>query len=183
MLLKGCLHIHTTCSDGKMSPQEVANAYESRGYDFIAFTDHDYLLKHNYRDLYSQVKTDMIVFHGIELTVFVNGYVHVSRIEGEHEVLHVFNHIGEYDFTPDQLKVRLTELEKMYPLDAVEITKKGFRDSVFESLDIAYPKIASDDSHTTTGIGRAWIELDADREKDAIIKKIQKGKFWNCYLS
>ena len=143
MLLKGCLHTHTTCSDGKMSPQEVANAYESRGYDFIAFTDHDYLLKNNYRELYSQVKTDMIVFSGIELTVFVHGYVHVSKIEGDQEVLHVFNHIGEYDFTPEQLRVRLTELEKLYPLDAVEITKKGFRDSVFESLDIPYPKIAS----------------------------------------
>ena len=31
MLLKGCLHTHTTCSDGKLSPQEVANEYGSRG--------------------------------------------------------------------------------------------------------------------------------------------------------
>ncbi len=45
MLLKGSLHIHTTCSDGEMTPQEVANAYAERGFDFIAFTDHDYLLK------------------------------------------------------------------------------------------------------------------------------------------
>ena len=45
MVLKGCLHTHTTCSDGKMTPQQVADAYEARGYDFIAFTDHDYLLK------------------------------------------------------------------------------------------------------------------------------------------
>ena len=51
MLLKGCLHTHTTCSDGKLSPQAVADAYESRGYDFVAFTDHDYLLKPNYREL------------------------------------------------------------------------------------------------------------------------------------
>ncbi len=26
MFLKGCLHTHTSCSDGKLTPQEVANA-------------------------------------------------------------------------------------------------------------------------------------------------------------
>lgn len=182
MLLKGCLHTHTTCSDGKLSPQEVANAYESKGYDFIAFTDHDYLLKQDYRETYRQVKTDMIILYGIELTVFVNGYLHVAKIEGDTDELHIFNHIGEYDFTLEQLSVRLAELEKMYPLDAVEITKKGFRDRAFESLSIAYPKIASDDSHTLGGIGRAWIELDTEREKDSIIRLIRQGKFWNCYL-
>ncbi|MBW6486243.1 MAG: PHP domain-containing protein [Syntrophobacterales bacterium] len=182
MLLKGCLHTHTTCSDGELSPQEAAAAYEAKGYDFIAFTDHDHLLKKNYLDLYRQVKTDMIIFYGIELTVFVNGYVHVGKIAGDQEELHIFNHIGEYDFTPEQLLARLAELEKLYPLDAVEITKKGFRDRVFEALAIAYPKIASDDSHTAAGIGRAWVELDAKREKDAIIKSVKKGEFWNCYL-
>jgi len=182
MLLKGCLHTHTTCSDGKLSPQEVANEYESRGYDFIAFTDHDYLLKPNYREIYGQVKTNMIIFYGIELSVFVNGNIHVTKIEGDNEVLHIFNHIGEYDFTPEQLLVRLAELEKKYPLDAVEITTKGYRDEVFESLDIAYPKLASDDSHTLGGIGRAWIELDAQRRKDSIIRAIKKGKCWNCYI-
>jgi hypothetical protein len=116
------------------------------------------------------------------LTVFVNGYIHVSKIEGDKEVLHIFNHIGEYDFTPKQLLLRLKELEKMYPLDAVEITKKGFRDMVFESLNIAYPKIASDDSHTLGGIGRAWIEMDTNREKDSIIQAVKQGKCWNCYI-
>jgi hypothetical protein len=124
----------------------------------------------------------MIIFYGIELSVFVNGNIHVSKIEGDNEVLHIFNHIGEYDFTPEQLLARLVELEKMYPIDAVEITTKGYREMVFESLDIAYPKIASDDSHTLIGIGRAWVELDAKREKDSIIQAIKEGEFWNCYL-
>ena len=45
MLLKGCLHTHTTASDGNLTPQQTADAYADLGYDFIAFTDHDYLLK------------------------------------------------------------------------------------------------------------------------------------------
>ena len=156
--------------------------YESKGYDFIAFTDHDYLLKPDYREAYDQVKTSMIILYGIEMTVFVKGYIHVTKIEGDNEALHIFNHIGEYDFTPEQLLERLGELEKMYPLDAVEITAHGFRDMEFESLNISYPKLASDDSHTEGGIGRAWVELDANREKDAIIRAIRAGKFWNCYV-
>ena len=182
MLLKGALHVHTTCSDGELTPQEVANAYEERGFDFIAFTDHDYLVKPNYRDVCSQVKSGMILFHGIELTVFVKGYVHVNKIEGDKEVLHVFNHIGEYDLTLAQIRHRTRKIAEKYPLDAVEITTKGFREKEIESLDLPYPKIASDDMHTRVGIGRAWIEMDAPRDKDAIIRAIKKGRFWNCFL-
>lgn len=182
MLLKGGLHIHTNCSDGALTPQEIADAYEERGYDFIAFTDHDYLLKPNYREIYAQVKSGMIIFHGIELTVFVKGYVHVSRIEGDKEVLHVFNHIGEYDLTLEQIRDRTERIAESFPLDVIEITTKGFRQRELESLDLPYPKIASDDSHTSVGIGRAWIELDAQENKDSIIRAIKKGEFWNCYL-
>ena len=182
MLMRGCLHIHTTCSDGKMTPQQVADAYEVRGYDFIAFTDHDYLLKPDYRDEYARVKSDMIIFTGVENTVFVKGYVHVNKIEGDSEVLHVFNHIGEYDLSADQVLNRLKHLEKIFPIDAVEITSKGFRVPEFEDLPIGYPKLASDDSHDIVGVGRAWIELDAGRDKDSIIRAIKQGDFWNCYI-
>ena len=34
------LHVHTTRSDGKLSPEEVARLYKSAGYDAIAVTDH-----------------------------------------------------------------------------------------------------------------------------------------------
>ena len=38
--LKGNLHSHTTCSDGRLSPQQRADAYAAHGYDFLAITDH-----------------------------------------------------------------------------------------------------------------------------------------------
>ena len=37
---KGNLHTHTTCSDGKHTPEEVLREYADNGYDFIALTDH-----------------------------------------------------------------------------------------------------------------------------------------------
>ena len=37
---KGNLHMHTTCSDGRVSPEQAEDMYEQAGYDFIALTDH-----------------------------------------------------------------------------------------------------------------------------------------------
>ena len=37
---KGNLHLHTTVSDGVKTPEEAYELYRSRGYDFIARTDH-----------------------------------------------------------------------------------------------------------------------------------------------
>ena len=37
---KGNLHTHTTESDGKLSPEECYALYKSKGYDFLARTDH-----------------------------------------------------------------------------------------------------------------------------------------------
>ncbi|HFD40237.1 MAG TPA: phosphotransferase [Anaerolineae bacterium] len=38
---KGCLHVHSTASDGRLAPDEVLAWYRQRGYHFVALTDHD----------------------------------------------------------------------------------------------------------------------------------------------
>jgi hypothetical protein len=37
---KGCLHVHSTRSDGDRAPEEVLAWYRARGYHFVALTDH-----------------------------------------------------------------------------------------------------------------------------------------------
>ena len=37
---KGNTHAHSTMSDGRLSPEEVFETYQSSGYDFLALTDH-----------------------------------------------------------------------------------------------------------------------------------------------
>jgi hypothetical protein len=37
---KGNLHLHSTRSDGTLSPADVIDAYRAKGYDFVALTDH-----------------------------------------------------------------------------------------------------------------------------------------------
>ena len=97
MLLKGALHVHTTCSDGTLTIEQVLEVYSRLGFDFIALTDHDYLLRPGAYDCVPDKHNDMIIFKGVELTIFEKGYVHVNRITGERETLHIFNHPAELD--------------------------------------------------------------------------------------
>ena len=43
---KANMHCHTTVSDGKLSPEEVKEAYKANGYSIVAYTDHDILVPH-----------------------------------------------------------------------------------------------------------------------------------------
>ena len=43
---KGNMHCHSTCSDGKQTPEELKALYKAHGYSFLAITDHDHLNGH-----------------------------------------------------------------------------------------------------------------------------------------
>ncbi len=182
MFLKGQLHIHTTLSDGTMTPQEAADVYAGMGFDFLAFTDHDHLLKPSYREAIAAVRSEMLIFPGIELTVPCSkGYVHVSRIEGERDLLHIFNHPADYGLGLKETLACLAEVAARYPLDAIEVTHHGFATPHFDIPGIGYPGVAADDAHERSGCGRGWIELDCERRKDKIIAAIRRGDFRNGY--
>jgi len=181
MHLKGALHTHTNCSDGDLSINEVVRIYSSLGFDFIALTDHDYLLRPDAYNCVKNIQTDLIIFTGVELTVFEKGYVHVNQINGDNEVLHIFNHPSELDLPMHKAIDRIMTVAEKLPLDAIEVTSKGFRSQEFEIPEIPFQKVATDDSHTRIGCGRAWVEMDCMRDKDKIIRAIRNGDFWNCY--
>ncbi len=43
---KANLHVHTTVSDGEMTPEEIKRIYMERGYSIVAFTDHEVMVPH-----------------------------------------------------------------------------------------------------------------------------------------
>lgn len=43
---KANLHIHTTVSDGEMTPEEIKRIYMEQGYSIVAFTDHEIMVPH-----------------------------------------------------------------------------------------------------------------------------------------
>ena len=180
--LKGQLHAHSTLSDGSLSPQELVRVYEDLGFDFLAVTDHDHLTKSSYYDSLRQLDTKLILFFGIELTIHcTKGYVHVGRIEGEQQTLHIFNHPSDYHLSLKETLQCIREVAARHPLDAVEATNHGFYTPEFDIPDIGYPTIAADDSHNRLGCGRGWIEVACARQKDAIIEAIKAGRHRNCY--
>ena len=44
---KANMHCHSTVSDGRKTAEELKEAYLSRGYSILAFTDHDRFVRHN----------------------------------------------------------------------------------------------------------------------------------------
>jgi predicted metal-dependent phosphoesterase TrpH len=64
---RGNLHLHTTNSDGALSPAEAADAYRRAGYDFLAITDHWHLTDPAEVD----IGGDMLLVPGEE----INGYL------------------------------------------------------------------------------------------------------------
>ncbi|MDD4796648.1 MAG: CehA/McbA family metallohydrolase [Eubacteriales bacterium] len=71
---KGNLHTHTTCSDGRRTPDEAEALYRQNGYDFIAFTDH-------WSPQFGRQDKDFVVLGGVELDVTLPyGVCHVVGI-------------------------------------------------------------------------------------------------------
>ena len=61
---KANLHSHTTCSDGKLTPEIAKAEYMKRGYSIVAFTDHEAFVTHN--DLKDE---NFLPLNGFEFTI------------------------------------------------------------------------------------------------------------------
>ena len=44
---KANLHAHSTISDGRLTPEELKEAYKSRGYSVLSLTDHELMIPHH----------------------------------------------------------------------------------------------------------------------------------------
>jgi hypothetical protein len=181
--LKGALHTHTSCSDGELKPQELLEVYHRLGFDFVALTDHDFLLQPAAYDDVPDEFEKVLVFKGVEKTVFARGYFHVTEIHGDREMLNIFDHPADYNLPVDRIIERIQEIQAIMPLHAVEVTSKGFYTAEFDIEQIPYPKVASDDCHTREGCGRAWIEVACEKDRDAILRAIKTGGARACLSS
>jgi hypothetical protein len=178
-LLRGNLHAHTTFSDGVRSPQALVDEYESRGYDFLAITDHEdhtNWVEPNYRNALARVRTNLLLFQGIEVNFDPIGAQHVGKVIGDRETLWVLNHPARYKLSVAETIERVETIRAAgWPLAAIEVTDTGHYRPVYDTDAIPLVKIATDDAHRPPHFGRAWIEVDAPRDRDAIIRAIHAG--------
>jgi predicted metal-dependent phosphoesterase TrpH len=175
--LRGNLHAHSLFSDGVRSVDQVIAAYEALGYDFLAITDHDDRVPRHYWRALAAIRPHLLLFRGVEL-----GYQplaqHVGRVYGEREVLHVLNHPARYDLSVEETVRRVAIISGAgLAIDAVEVTDTGHYRAQYDTDLIRLPKIATDDSHREPHVGRAWIEVEAPRDRDAILRAVKAGDF------
>ncbi len=87
--LRGDLHIHTTFSDGRQTPEVVSANYRSHGYDFFAITDHHrYYPSLKAIEFYKDIPTEFLIVPGEE--------VHIADVNGKYSSAHIVNFGGLY---------------------------------------------------------------------------------------
>ncbi|HTY79567.1 MAG TPA: PHP domain-containing protein [Candidatus Bathyarchaeia archaeon] len=176
-ILKGNLHAHTTFSDGRFPVEEVISRYRDLGYDFLAITDHDDLIEPDYWLNIPASDDRMIILPGVELD-YKPLSQHVGKVTGDRETLYILNHPARYALTVDQALRRIRRIsQEWFPIHAVELSDTGVYRGEYDVEAIELPKIATDDSHHDEHIGRAWIEVSAARNPDAILRSIKAGDF------
>jgi hypothetical protein len=102
----------------------------------------------------------------------------VGKVTGDRETLHVLNHPARYGLTVEEVVQRIRVISSAgLPIDAVEVTDTGVYRPEYDVEAIGLPRIATDDSHRDPDFGRAWIEVDAALNADAIIRAVRAGDF------
>ena len=177
-LLRGNLHAHTTFSDGIRSPAALVQEYESRHYDFLAITDHE---DHEnldwpaYERELAKLAPSLLLFRGVELN-YPRFAQHVGRVDGDGETLWILNHPARYRLSVAETLDRIAEIKRWgWPLDAIEVTDTGHYRAIYDTPTIPLVKLATDDAHRPPHFGRAWVEVEAPRSRDAIIRAIRAG--------
>jgi hypothetical protein len=175
--LRGNLHAHTVFSDGVKSPADLIAEYEALGYDFLAITDHEDLIDDSYWRALGKLSSRLLLFQGVEIS-YQPFAQHVGRVIGDRETLYVLNHPARYRLSVAQTIERTRILRRDgLAIDAVEVTDTGRYRPLYHSDEIPLTKIATDDAHKPLHFGRAWIEVEAPRDRDAIIRAIRAGDF------
>ena len=75
---KANLHAHSTFSDGKLTPEEMKQAYRDRGYSILAITDHEHPKSH-----FSLSDPDFLMLTGYEAYIRVSSTAKFDPYEPE----------------------------------------------------------------------------------------------------
>ena len=102
----------------------------------------------------------------------------MGKVTGDRETLFILNHPARYSLTVEQTLRRIRAITRDgLPIHAVEITDTGVYQAEYDVDTIPLPKVATDDGHRDEDFGRAWVEVDAARSPDAILRAIKAGEF------
>ncbi len=200
---RGCLHTHSTNSDGAFTPKEVVEWYKRCDYDFICLTDHDTctdatgLSDENFLVLFGSELTakrkDSGVKHhilgiGLQSPIELNGerlypqelIDRIRSCEGEAIVAHPY-------WTGSTVN-DLSELHGHLGLEVYNTSTfvedgRGFSNVHWDQLldlGICTWGFATDDSHwRISDAGGGWVEVNArELTRESILDALREGKFY-----
>ncbi len=111
---KANLHTHSTISDGKLTPDEVKQAYKDKGYQILALTDHNIAVDHSYMN-----EPDFLMLTGAEADItaqqgapFAAQTYHLNLIAKKPDTVY-FPVCSTYDVSPAADYVEKMQCEKM----------------------------------------------------------------------
>ena len=200
---KGCLHTHSTNSDGRFTPQQVVEWYRNYGYDFICLTDHD-----TFTDVSGFSTKDFLVLFGAELTAskLDSGVKHhivavglESSFAAKKEQFHpqelidrIRRSAGEaivaHPYWTGSTVNDMSDLQgylglEVFNTSAYVMEGRGFSNVHWDQL-LDRGKctwgFAVDDSHWENGdAGGGWIEVNATKlERGSILRAMREGRFY-----
>jgi hypothetical protein len=201
---RGSLHIHSTASDGELTPEQVLAWYQSRGYHFLALTDH-----HVYH-AGQAVADDWITLSGIEVEGVdpVSGRYHLvglgmwrppdiglRRDRALQDMIARLQDVGgrvmlAHPYWSGQMSKDLLGLEGCFALEVYnggcEVDDaKGFSVVHWDDLLAAGAQlwgVAVDDAHwrrgaSDAGLGWVWVKA-ATLTEEAILDALEQGYFY-----
>ena len=131
-MLKADLHIHSTASDGKLSPSEVVRLAIEKKLDVIALTDHDTIAGHN--EAFSAAEgSSLRIIKGVEISTLFDGRE---------------AHLLAYSFQDEEIIQKLLRSQKAKRIERAKsivsrLNKLGF--------DISYEEVRAEAGSATIG--------------------------------
>ena len=197
------LHTHTTCSDGKRTPQEAADIYAAHGYDAVALTDHwkcgeertlsGVLMLSGAEYNNPSIDSFEGVFHIVgvgmkQAPALEKGLEAQELIDGIHQAggIAILGHPAWSLNTLDQIMpLRGVDATEIYnSVSGVHMSRRADSSQIVDMLATrgrVYPLLASDDTHYYDGSDEcvAWSMVKAEEcASDAILAAVKRGDFY-----
>lgn len=196
--LRGNVHTHTTASDGTRSVEKVITDYQTRGYDFLAISDHDVLVDPDeYRD-----RTEITLLPAVEVSANGPHLHHLGALEaiapgedrqtvideiGDRNGMAILNHPNWLTDFAHWTQDQLTTLEGYAGIEIynglIESHPGGaLATDRWDQLLSTGKRVwgfANDDSHRPEDVARAWnvVQVD-DAGPNSIMEALSAGRFY-----
>lgn len=193
--LRGDLHMHSTCSDGRQDPKVVCANYRAHGLDFMVVSDHGrYYPSIETIDFYKKVPNGLAIIPGEE--------VHMPDVYGMRNDYHIVNFGGEYSINglTDGSQIKERGKSKKYrslngkcpdymPYDKWQEKMKALADEIdvpddIDALPAAVCKWIFDEIRNANGLGifphPTWIN-NVYHVPTTFVDYITENKFFDAF--